>query len=96
MIDAAHGAGLVMADPDQFAEFERDGEDTVLDNLVAGRYPGKKAVLAQAWLQRTAAKEVRKQSKKIRADRIAIFALIIAIVSAIGTVANSVYLIVFR
>jgi len=85
-----------MTDPDQYAEFERDGEDTVIDNLVAGRYAGKKAVLAQAWLQRAAAKDVRKQRKGVKANRIAIVALVIAILSAIGTLANSVYFIFFR
>jgi hypothetical protein len=85
-----------MADPGQFAEFERDGEDTVIDNLVAGRYTSKQAVLAQAWLQRAAAKEVRKQRTKVRANRIAIVALVIAILSAIGTAVNSVYLVFFR
>ncbi len=41
-----------MGDDELYADFERDGEDTVRNNLAAGRYNSRKARLAKEWLQR--------------------------------------------
>lgn len=36
---------------DQYADFERDGEKTVRDNLAQGNYKDRRAALAHAWLE---------------------------------------------
>jgi hypothetical protein len=83
---------------DQYADFERDGEQTVRDNVARGAYNGRRAKLAREWLQRKAdtktdafaAKQLRIARSAKNAAWAAAVAAIVAAMAAIAAIAITV------
>ena len=78
---------------DQYADFERDGEQAVRDNLARGAYMEPRANLARAWLQRNggakndafAAEQIQiARSSKNAAWTAAVAAIVAALIATIS------------
>lgn len=85
--------------PDDYADFEETGEQTVRKNLARGSYNPRRASLAAEWLRsldasREAAKDARASRIAQRASTIATIALIVAVASAIKPMVELVSMVI--
>jgi len=76
---------------DQYADFERDGEQTVRDNVARGAYIERRAKLAKAWLaQKERARKDLSSEAQIRIARSAKNAAWAAAIAAIVAAAAAI------